>query len=129
MRGAKRFIRRRCVQLYDVTSAVAGALDTGILETECFDALIITLNVAGAVSGLASVLKLREDASTALLKSATGLAIALHLGLSIGEDVNVSGDATVALRDSFPVPRRTQVTVAGAAGSTVRLTVEGVVKR
>jgi hypothetical protein len=75
------------------------------------------------------VLKLREDASTALLKSATGLAIALHLGLSIGEDVNVSGDATVALRDSFPVPRRTQVTVAGAAGSTVRLTVEGVVKR
>jgi hypothetical protein len=131
MMTAKRFTRRRVVQLYDVTSAVAGALDTGVLDTESFDALLVSLNVAaGAVSGLAAIKAVREDNSQQIIKSASGLAAgAEYWGFSIGEDVNTSADTSAALRNNVPVPRRTRIDVVGAAGCTVRLTVAGVVKR
>jgi hypothetical protein len=121
---AKRSHSRRVVQIYDQASAVGGALDTGVLDVEMFDALIVeaVLTAGAGPSGALTGFMIREDNSQGQFFTGTVAAGAGIFTPSIGEDVN-------AVAPGIPVPRRIQFTLAALAAMAVRLTITGVSKR
>lgn len=120
---AQRAHTRRVVQIYDTTSGVGAALDTGVLDVEQFDALIVeaVLTAGAGPSGALTGFMIREDDSQGQFFTGTVAAGAGIFTPSLGEDVNNAVN--------FPVPRRVQFTLAALAGMAVRLTITGIVKR
>lgn len=114
---------KRAVQIYDATSGAGNALDTGVLNVERFDSLVVeAVLVAGAgPSGALQGFMIREDGSQGQFFTGTIAAGAGTFGPSIGEDTNNAND--------IPVPRRVQYTLAAVALMSVRLTITGISKR
>jgi len=107
--------------LYDKTSAVAGAIDSGILTTGGFDELIVNAGVTVAAAAAGPTFREYGDDGASIY--------AVVIGGAVGQSKIVWGPAPSGAATVFglgPVPRRMQVLATAGAGGTVRLVVWGV---
>ena len=120
--------RRRVVQLAKLTSGVAGAVDTGILDVEPFDQVIVGVRANTAASGAWTGSTYDEGGTAAvnqwIYASGTGIAIgATSWAMSVGG----AGPAPAAASNVLPSPgRRMRFQATGGVGGTVDLLVLGI---
>jgi hypothetical protein len=103
--------QRSLTRIYDATSAAAGSIDSGAVDTEDYTALIVAVVASGAAAPASA-------AASAVLDSVPTYASLGTVALP------AIGAGLVTVLAEPPVKTRFQAT--GGAGSTVRLVVYGV---
>lgn len=124
--------KRRVVQLFETTSAVNGALDTGVLDVEEFDSLGIVLEAAGAAVTTLVIMKEVPESGAAAAGVFLDTVAALAAGNSLSYGWPASVPAALAPQSIWkggpgsPLSRRVQFQItAVGAGATGKLTIWG----
>jgi len=114
-------MRRRVVQIFELTSAVGGALDTGVLDVEEFEAIIVGVHNHSIANASAGGYHIGESDDVHLYRSISGIGANDHdhtLSIGPGRSGNV---------EMVPGPTRRMKWIAQApVGGTVHMEIHGV---